>query len=178
VDPRAVGNPKQIARALEVCGSIGRRQGPRFVAFFACMYYAMMRPGEMIHLRGPIATCRRRAVHRRAGGAGGRVGRAQRGGPADHHRCMVGYDEVWIERMDRAGRTTSDQGIVYDSRISSQRVKQRLRMARSHACEDKQKPGQTVSNLAVGMVPRAGFEPAHPAPEAGALSPELTGLDA
>lgn len=32
-----------------------------------------------------------------------------------------------------------------------------------------------VSNFSI-LVPPAGFEPAHPAPEAGALSPELRGL--
>ncbi|MFI7626476.1 hypothetical protein [Microbispora rosea] len=30
---------------------MGRRQVPRFVAFFACMYYAMMRPAEVSRLR-------------------------------------------------------------------------------------------------------------------------------
>jgi hypothetical protein len=28
----------------------GRRQGPRFVAFYGCMFYAMMRPSEVISL--------------------------------------------------------------------------------------------------------------------------------
>lgn len=51
VDPRAVGNPSQVAEALIVCSYVGRRQGPRFVAFFGCMYYAMMRPAEVTRLR-------------------------------------------------------------------------------------------------------------------------------
>ncbi|MGW5680334.1 tyrosine-type recombinase/integrase [Nonomuraea sp. NPDC003754] len=50
VDPRVVGNPHQIQQALVACSYAGRRQGPRFVAFFACMYFAMMRPAEVIRL--------------------------------------------------------------------------------------------------------------------------------
>ena len=51
VDPRAVGNPRQVAAALTMCSYVGRRQGERFVAFFGCMYYAMMRPAEVGRLR-------------------------------------------------------------------------------------------------------------------------------
>jgi integrase len=51
IDPRAVGNPRQVADALTVCSYLGLRQGPRFVAFFGCMYYAMMRPAEVSRLR-------------------------------------------------------------------------------------------------------------------------------
>lgn len=47
VDPRCVGSPALIAAMLAACGRVGRRQGPRFTAFFACMYYAMMRPAEV-----------------------------------------------------------------------------------------------------------------------------------
>jgi hypothetical protein len=32
---------------LAACGRVGRRQGPPFVAFYGCMYYAMMRPSEV-----------------------------------------------------------------------------------------------------------------------------------
>ena len=35
---------------LAVCGDIGQSQGPRFAAFFGCMYYAMMRPSEVAAL--------------------------------------------------------------------------------------------------------------------------------
>ena len=50
VDPRCVGSPAQIVAMLVACSYVGRRQGPRFVAFFACMYYAMMRPSEVAAL--------------------------------------------------------------------------------------------------------------------------------
>ena len=34
-----------------ICVSyVGRRQGPRFVAFFGCMFWAMMRPAEVTSL--------------------------------------------------------------------------------------------------------------------------------
>jgi integrase len=50
VDPRCVGTPALIASMLVACSYIGRTQGRRFVAFFACMYYAMMRPSEVAAL--------------------------------------------------------------------------------------------------------------------------------
>ena len=50
IDPRSVGSPALIAGMLAVCGDIGQSQGPRFVAFFGCMYYAMMRPSEVAAL--------------------------------------------------------------------------------------------------------------------------------
>lgn len=44
VDPRSVGGPELVADMLTGTSYIGRRQGPRFVAFYGCMFYAMMRP--------------------------------------------------------------------------------------------------------------------------------------
>ena len=50
VDPRAVGSPALVASMLASCSHVGRRQGPRFVAFYACMFYALMRPSEVAAL--------------------------------------------------------------------------------------------------------------------------------
>ncbi|MFF7454768.1 tyrosine-type recombinase/integrase [Kitasatospora sp. NPDC008115] len=50
IDPEYVMSPEQAAAMLEAVGRQGRR-GPRLVAFFACIYYAGMRPGEVVHLR-------------------------------------------------------------------------------------------------------------------------------
>lgn len=50
IDPRSVGSPALIAGMLTACGHVGLTQGPRFVAFFGCMYYAMMRPSEVAAL--------------------------------------------------------------------------------------------------------------------------------
>jgi hypothetical protein len=50
IDPRCVGSPALIASMLAYCSYVGRRQGPRFAAFVACMYYAMMRPSEVAAL--------------------------------------------------------------------------------------------------------------------------------
>lgn len=50
VDPRSVGAPALIDGMLAACSYVGRRQGMRFVAFFGCMYYAMMRPSEVAAL--------------------------------------------------------------------------------------------------------------------------------
>ena len=50
VDPRAVGSPALVASMLTCCSYVGRRQGPRFVAFYGCMFYALMRPSEVAAL--------------------------------------------------------------------------------------------------------------------------------
>jgi integrase len=50
IDPRSVGTPSLIAAMLVACSYIGFTQGPRFVGFYACMYYAMMRPSEVAAL--------------------------------------------------------------------------------------------------------------------------------
>jgi len=50
VDPRSVGGPELVADMLTLVSYVGRRQGPRFVAFYGCMFYAMMRPSEVISL--------------------------------------------------------------------------------------------------------------------------------
>jgi hypothetical protein len=51
VDPRCVGNPRQVEQLLAAVSYVGRSQGPRFIGFFACMYYAMLRPEEVRGLR-------------------------------------------------------------------------------------------------------------------------------
>ncbi|MHB1596821.1 MAG: tyrosine-type recombinase/integrase [Streptosporangiaceae bacterium] len=50
VDPRSVGGPELVADMLTATSYVGRRQGPRFVAYFGCMFYAMMRPSEVTAL--------------------------------------------------------------------------------------------------------------------------------
>ena len=54
LDRRRVPNPAQITELLTAVSYVGsweRGRGRRLVAFFACMYYAMMRPEEVIALR-------------------------------------------------------------------------------------------------------------------------------
>ncbi|WP_441245592.1 hypothetical protein [Kitasatospora sp. McL0602] len=50
VDPEYVMSPEQAAAMLAAVDRQGRR-GPRLVAFFGCIYYAGMRPAEVVHLR-------------------------------------------------------------------------------------------------------------------------------
>ncbi|MEU5439052.1 site-specific integrase [Streptomyces sp. NPDC020719] len=50
VDPAAVPNPAQVVRLLAGVAQ-QRGRGPHLEAFFGCMYYAAMRPAEVIHLR-------------------------------------------------------------------------------------------------------------------------------
>ncbi|MGW0608306.1 hypothetical protein [Streptomyces sp. NPDC002640] len=54
VDPAGVPNPTQVARLLDAVSQLPGH-GPHLEAFFGCMYYAAMRPAEVIHLR--IAQC-------------------------------------------------------------------------------------------------------------------------
>lgn len=52
VDPRVVVNQKQARRLLDAVRKVGGRgRGARLYAMFACMYYAAMRPGEVVALR-------------------------------------------------------------------------------------------------------------------------------
>ncbi|MCX5317073.1 tyrosine recombinase XerC [Streptomyces sp. NBC_00154] len=50
VDPDCVPNPAQVARLLAAVRALPGR-GPHLYAFFGCMYYAAMRPAEVIHLQ-------------------------------------------------------------------------------------------------------------------------------
>ncbi|GAA0949093.1 site-specific integrase [Nonomuraea longicatena] len=50
IDPATVASPAQVQELLTAVSYSGWRRGPRLVAFFACMYYAMMRPSEVIAL--------------------------------------------------------------------------------------------------------------------------------
>lgn len=50
VDPRSVGSPGLVAEMLIVASYVGARQGARFAAFFACMFYGLMRPAEVAQL--------------------------------------------------------------------------------------------------------------------------------
>jgi integrase len=50
VDPRSVGGAELVADMLTVATYVGRYQGLRFVAFYGCMFYAMMRPSEVTPL--------------------------------------------------------------------------------------------------------------------------------
>jgi integrase len=52
IDPRVVVNPDQAAGLLVAVTYVGKRgRGKRLMGFFACMYYAAMRPAEVIGLR-------------------------------------------------------------------------------------------------------------------------------
>ncbi|MFG2148825.1 hypothetical protein ACGFRG_32200 [Streptomyces sp. NPDC048696] len=50
VEPAAVPNPAQVVRLLAGVAQ-QRGRGPHLEAFFGCMYYAAMRPAEVIRLR-------------------------------------------------------------------------------------------------------------------------------
>ncbi|MBG0828198.1 site-specific integrase [Planomonospora sp. ID67723] len=99
VDPRAVANPRQVADALVVCSYVGRRQGPRFVAFYGCMYYAMMRPAEVTRLRR-----------------------------ADCHLPESGWGKLILEASaPEVGKDYTDNGELHDDRSLKGRSKKTVR---------------------------------------------------
>jgi integrase len=51
INPRVVASPEQVRQLLAAVSYIGPRRGDRLVAFFACLYFAMLRPSEAIALR-------------------------------------------------------------------------------------------------------------------------------
>jgi integrase len=50
VNPRVVASPEQVRDLLAAVSYIGPRRGERLVAFFACLYFAMLRPSEALAL--------------------------------------------------------------------------------------------------------------------------------
>ncbi|ASR34027.1 integrase [Prauserella marina] len=50
VDPECAVNPMQARMLLDAVSTVGKR-GPRLVAFFACLYYAGLRPEEAANLK-------------------------------------------------------------------------------------------------------------------------------
>jgi integrase len=50
IDRRRVPNPDQVRALLDAIGSVGKTQGPRLVALYGCMYFAMLRPSEAVAL--------------------------------------------------------------------------------------------------------------------------------
>ncbi|KWX02766.1 Integrase family protein [Carbonactinospora thermoautotrophica] len=50
VDPRTVPNPKQATALIEAAGEV-QPSGPSLKAFFGCIYFSGMRPGEAARLR-------------------------------------------------------------------------------------------------------------------------------
>ncbi|ADD40686.1 tyrosine-type recombinase/integrase [Stackebrandtia nassauensis] len=50
IDPRAVGTMSQVESMLTAVTYVGVEQGPRYVAYFGLLYYAMLRPAEATDL--------------------------------------------------------------------------------------------------------------------------------
>ncbi|MEV7971298.1 GNAT family N-acetyltransferase [Sphaerisporangium sp. NPDC088356] len=99
VDPRSVGNPRQVTEALIACSYVGRRQGPRFVAFFACMYYAMLRLTEDSRLRR-----------------------------ADCHLPQIGWGKLILKASaPEVGKEYTDNGELHDERGLKGRTKKAVR---------------------------------------------------
>jgi integrase len=46
-----VASPEQVRQLLAGVSYVGARRGGRLVAFFGCLYFAMLRPSEAVALR-------------------------------------------------------------------------------------------------------------------------------
>lgn len=84
VDPRVVANPVQVRTILDEVHKIR----PSLVAFFGCLYFAAMRPGEVVHLN--ISQC---------------------------HLPLTGWGRLDLTTTaTRAGRAWTDTGEAHDVR--------------------------------------------------------------
>ena len=92
-----MGSPALIASMLEACATIGKRQGPRFRAFYGCMFYAMMRPSE-------VAALTRQGCHLPGSGWG---------------------HLIFADSSPAAGRAYTDDGQVHEHRGLKGRTKGR-----------------------------------------------------
>ncbi len=52
INPRVVASAGQVRELLTAVSYVGPRRGQRLVAFFACLYFAMLRPSEASGLHG------------------------------------------------------------------------------------------------------------------------------
>jgi integrase len=103
VDRRVVVNPRQareLLTAVTYVGRFDRASGRRLRAFFACLYYAALRPGEALGLR--LADCTL------PGTGWGRIELA--------------------ETRPSAGKTWTDSGEAHDRRGLKQREKGEVRV--------------------------------------------------
>lgn len=102
LDRRRLPNPAQVAElltAVSYVGSWDRGRGRRLVAFFACMYYAMMRPEEVIALR--VSDC---------------------------HLPDKGWGLLTLEKATpTAGKAWTDSGTLHDDKGLKQRAEDEIR---------------------------------------------------
>ncbi|GAA1962076.1 tyrosine-type recombinase/integrase [Catenulispora subtropica] len=102
LDRRRVPNPAQVAELLTAVSYVGsweRGRGRRLAAFFACMYYAMMRPEEVIALR--VSDC---------------------------HLPDKGWGLLTLEKATpTAGKAWTDSGKVHDEKGLKQRPEDEIR---------------------------------------------------
>ncbi|MFI0898045.1 tyrosine-type recombinase/integrase [Streptomyces sp. NPDC020983] len=103
VDRRVVVNPRQVRELLTAVTYVGRfdrASGRRLRAFFACLYYAALRPGEALGLRLTDCTL-----------------------------PEAGWGRIELaETRPSAGRTWTDSGEAHDRRGLKQREKGEVRL--------------------------------------------------
>lgn len=99
LDPRSVGHPRQVEQVIAAVSYVGKHQGLRFIAFFACMYYGMLRPEEVVGLRAQ-----------------------------DCHLPEQGWGRLTLEKTDPApGKGWTDDGRVHESRGLKHRSRKAVR---------------------------------------------------
>ncbi|MBB5870574.1 integrase [Allocatelliglobosispora scoriae] len=102
VDSRVVANPRQMTALLIAVGFVGDRiadRGKLLVAFFACLYYAALRPGEALGLR-----------------------------QQDCHLPQAGWGKLTVgHNRPEAGKKFTDSGEVHDRRGLKHRDEREVR---------------------------------------------------
>ncbi|MER5887263.1 tyrosine-type recombinase/integrase [Streptomyces sp. NPDC001941] len=153
VDPESVANPRQVRQLLDAVRAQGPR-GERLEAFFGCMYYAAMRPSEVINLR--VQQCLLPAT---------------------------GWGTLTLRRgLVRVGRQWTDTGEAHDQRSLKWRAPNESRpipipplfveLLRRHIKEyGTAKDGRVFQTLRGGVVQESGYGEVWSRARESALSP-------
>jgi hypothetical protein len=117
IDPRCVANPQQVADLLAGVTYVGRTQGPRFVAFFGCMYYALMRPSEVSGLITSGCTLPASCKECGADLTGKVVGNTTEQRPCRHEQVVCEWGVLEFSTTHPAvGKQWTDTGEVHETR--------------------------------------------------------------
>ncbi|WP_369377094.1 tyrosine-type recombinase/integrase [Streptomyces sp. cg36] len=139
VDPECVANPRQVTQLLAAVREQGKR-GESLEAFFGCMYYAAMRPSEVVNLR--VQQC---------------------------HLPTTGWGTLTLRRgMVRVGTAWTDDGSAHDQRSLKWRAPEESRtipippifveLLRNHIKEHgTARDGRVFQTLRGGIVQESGY---------------------
>lgn len=117
VDRRVVVNLRQASELLIAVSYVGRRgkvgRGERLVAFFACMYFGALRPGEALGLRERDCYLPAKCLDCGAD----LTGISGRSAGCEHQRVEYGWGRLTlVKNRPQAGKRWTDSGQAHDER--------------------------------------------------------------